>query len=69
MNASEFARREGAGSPWLHVFQRFMRFRWHRGAKVVERMCGNPEALLSMSEEARAEFLAREREAMQEAKK
>lgn len=69
MNASEFAKREGTGSPWLHVFQRFMRFRWHRGAKVVERMCGNLEALLSMSEEARAEFLAREREAMQEAKK
>ena len=60
---------KGTGSPWLHVFQRFMRFRWHRGAKVVERMCENLEALLAMSEEARAEFLASELEAMQEAKK
>ena len=69
MNASEFAKREGTGSPWLHVFQRFMRFRWHRGAKVVEQMCENLEALLAMNEEVRAEFLAHEREAMQEAKK
>ena len=60
---------KGTGSPWLHVFQRFMRFRWHRGAKVVEQMCENLEALLAMNEEVRAEFLAHEREAMQEAKK
>ena len=60
---------KGTGSPHINVFQRFMRFRWHRGAKVVERMCGNLEALLAMSEEARAEFLASELEAMSEAKK
>jgi len=32
-------------------------------------MCENLEALLAMNEEVRAEFLAHEREAMQEAKK
>lgn len=37
--------------------------------EVVERMCENLEALLAMNEEVRAEFLAHEREAMQEAKK
>lgn len=36
---------------------------------LKERMCENLEALLAMSEEARAEFLARGREAMGEAKK
>ena len=60
---------KGTGSPHINVFQRFIRFRWHRGAKIVQKMCENLEALLSMSEEARAEFLACEREAMQEAKK
>lgn len=60
---------KGTGSPHINVFQRFTRFRWHRGAKVVEQMCENLEALLAMNEEVRAEFLAHEREAMQEAKK
>lgn len=58
---------KGTGSPHLNVLQRFLRFRWHRGAKVVQKMCENLEALLAMSEEARAEFLTREREAMREA--
>lgn len=57
------------GSPHLNVLQRFLRFKWHRGGKTVEKMCENLEALLAMSEEARAEFLARELEAMREAKK
>lgn len=34
---------------------------------AVERMCENLEALLAMSTEARAEFLACERKAMHEA--
>ena len=58
---------KGTGSPHLNVLQRFIRFRWHRGGKIVQKMCENLEALLAMSEEARAEFLAREREAMREA--
>ncbi len=58
---------KGTGSPHLNVLQRFIRFRWHRGGKIVEKMCENLEALLAMSEEARTEFLAREREAMREA--
>jgi len=36
---------------------------------AVERMCENLEALLAMSAEARAEFLASELGAMQEVKK
>ena len=60
---------KGTGSPHVNVFQRFVRFRWYQGAKIVERMCENLEALLAMSTEARAEFLARELEAMSEAKK
>ena len=55
------------GSPHINVFQRFIRFRWHRGAKIVQKMCENLEALLAMSKEARAEFLACELEAMSEA--
>ncbi|WP_297962706.1 hypothetical protein [uncultured Campylobacter sp.] len=58
---------KGTGSPHLNVLQRFLRFRWHRGGKIVEKMCENLEALLAMNAEARAEFLAREREAMREA--
>ena len=58
---------KGTGSPHLNVLQRFIRFRWHRGGKIVQKMCENLEALLAMSEEARTEFLAREREAMREA--
>lgn len=58
---------KGTGSPHLNVLQRFLRFKWHQGAKIVEKMCENLEALLAMSAEARAEFLAREREAMREA--
>ena len=58
---------KGTGSPHLNVLQRFLRFKWHRGGKTVEKMCENLEALLAMSEEARTEFLAREREAMREA--
>lgn len=58
---------KGTSSPHLNVLQRFLRFRWHRGGKTVEKMCENLEALLAMSEEARTEFLAREREAMREA--
>ena len=58
---------KGTGSPHINVFQRFTRFRWHRGAKVVEQMCENLEALLAMNEEVRAEFLASELEAMSEA--
>ena len=58
---------KGTGSPHLNVLQRLLRFRWHRGAKIVERMCENLEALLAMNTEARAEFLAHEREAMSEA--
>lgn len=57
----------GTGSPHINVFQRFIRFRWHRGAKIVQKMCENLEALLAMSKEARAEFLACELEAMSEA--
>jgi len=60
---------KGTGSPHLNVLQRFVRFRWHRGGKIVEKMCENLEALLAMSAEARTEFLARELEAMREAKK
>ena len=60
---------KGTGSPHLNVLQRFIRFRWHRGGKIVQKMCENLEALLAMNAEARAEFLAREREAMKEAKK
>ena len=60
---------KGTGSPHLNVLQRFIRFRWHRGGKIVQKMCENLEALLAMSEGARAEFLAREREAMREASK
>ena len=60
---------KGTGSPHINVFQRFIRFRWHRGAKIVQKMCENLEALLAMSEEVRAEFLACELEAMSEAKK
>ena len=60
---------KGTGSPHLNVLQRFIRFRWHRGGKVVEKMCENLEALLAMSAEARAEFLACERKAMKEASK
>ena len=59
--------RKGTGSPHLNVLQRFLRFKWHRGGKIVEKMCENLEALLAMSTEARAEFLARERKAMREA--
>ena len=58
---------KGSGSPHLNVLQRFVRFRWHRGGKIVEKMCENLEALLAMSAEARTEFLAREREAIHEA--
>ena len=58
---------KGTGSPHLNVLQRFLRFRWHRGGKIVQKMCENLEALLAMSEEARAEFLTRELEAMREA--
>ena len=58
---------KGTGSPHLNVLQRFLRFRWHRGGKIVQKMCENLEALLAMSEEARAEFLAREQKAMREA--
>ena len=58
---------KGTGSPHLNVLQRFIRFRWHRGGKIVEKMCENLEALLAMNAEARAEFLARELEAMREA--
>ena len=58
---------KGTGSPHINVFQRFIRFRWHRGAKVVQKMCENLEALLAMNEEVRAEFLASELEAMSEA--
>ena len=58
---------KGTGSPHLNVLQRFIRFRWHRGGKIVQKMCENLEALLAMSEEARAEFLASEREAMRKA--
>ena len=58
---------KGTGSPHLNVLQRFLRFKWRRGGKIVEKMCENLEALLAMSEEARTEFLAREREAMKEA--
>lgn len=58
---------KGTGSPHVNVFQRFVRFKWYQGAKIVERMCENLEALLAMNTEARAEFLAREREAMHEA--
>ena len=57
----------GTGSPHINVFQRFMRFSWYRGAKVVEKMCENLEALLAMSEDERVEFLARQRAAMHEA--
>ena len=60
---------KGTGSPHINVFQRFIRFRWHRGAKIVQKMCENLEALLAMNEETRAEFLACELEAMSEAKK
>ena len=58
---------KGTGSPHLNVLQRFLRFRWHRGGKIVQKMCENLEALLAMRAEARAEFLARERKAMREA--
>lgn len=58
---------KGTGSPHLNVLQRFLRFRWHRGGKIVQKMCENLEALLAMSEEARAEFLTREQKAMREA--
>lgn len=60
---------KGTGSPHLNVLQRFLRFKWHRGGKTVEKICENLEALLAMSEEARTEFLTRELEAMREAKK
>lgn len=60
---------KGTGSPHVNVFQRFVRFKWYQGAKIVKKMCENLEALLAMSAEARAEFLAREPEAMSEAKK
>lgn len=60
---------KGTGSPHLNVFQRFIRFRWHRGGKIVQKMCENLETLLAMNAEARTEFLAREREAMKEASK
>ena len=60
---------KGTGSPHVNVFQRFVRFKWYQGAKIVKKMCENLEALLAMSAEARAEFLAREREAMKEASK
>lgn len=58
---------KGTGSPHLNVLQRFLRFKWHRGGKIVQKMCENLEALLAMNTEARAEFLARELEAMHEA--
>ena len=58
---------KGTGSPHLNVLQRFLRFKWHRGGKIVEKMCENLEAFLAISAEARTEFLAREREAMSEA--
>ena len=58
---------KGTGSPHLNVLQRFIRFRWHRGGKIVQKMCENLETLLAMRAEARAEFLARERKAMREA--
>lgn len=58
---------KGTGSPHLNVLQRFLRFKWHRGGKIVQKMCENLEALLAMSEEARAEFLTREQKAMREA--
>ena len=60
---------KGTGSPHLNVLQRFLRFKWHRGGKIVQKMCENLEALLAMNEEACAEFLTRELEAMREAKK
>nr|WP_314378134.1 hypothetical protein [uncultured Campylobacter sp.] len=58
---------KGTGSPHVNVFQRFVRFKWYQGAKIVKKMCENLEALLAMNAEARAEFLTREREAMHEA--
>lgn len=58
---------KGTGSPHLNVLQRLIRFRWHRGGKIVQKMCENLEALLAMRAEARAEFLAREQKAMREA--